>query len=417
LHRLLAHARALLADRSGSTAILFTASIVPMVIAAGVAVDYGRALRLKTYLRSAADSAALAAASARNLEDAQRVTLGEQVFLANVINKVAVTPAVTVSNGIVNVTASSASQSTLMRVAGVEQMDVAVTARAKVPVFTGEIVMVLDYSSSMTNGAGGGLERWQAMRDAAVEMIQGLKNGQANPGLKVGLVPFAHAVYLSLPGEHVLGGTPGVTWTNCTMDRKWPYVIQDSTPTADIATKWGRTDSNDTIGASEYSECPSYASRGLVVRPLSSSHSTVISQIQSMTPYEGTNITTGLSIGWHVISPNAPFGEGGAYGSVDKTIILLTDGEQTMESFGSGGSWSIGAAEQNLADMCTAIKAQGTRIIAVAFSNDMSAATRSRLQACASPGGFYHNPQTGSELADAFRDMTAKIGGRAMLLE
>jgi Flp pilus assembly protein TadG len=412
-------AREFFADRNGSTAMLFAGCLVPALLTAGMAVDYSRAQLAKTRLRAATDGAALAAAGAFGIDSAARMALAQNVFASNTIAKLgAVTPSVSIdAEGVVSVSASLQSGTSLLKAVGIEHIDVAATSRAQVPMVTGEIAMVLDYSSSMTEAAGNGKERWEAMRDAAIDLINRLKNGQANPDLKFGLVPFAGHVYLSLPGEHVLGGTAGVTWTNCTRDRKWPYVSQDATPTSDIATKWGRTDSNDTIGSGEYSECPNYASRGLVLRPLGSDHAAAIGQLQSMTPYQGTNISIGMSLGWHVISPNAPFSEGAPYGSVMKTIILLTDGEQTVESFGTGNSYTESAGEQNLADMCSAIKAQGVRVITVAFSSDVGSSTVNRLETCASPGGFFYNPNNGEQLAESFQDMAHKIGGRAVLVE
>jgi Flp pilus assembly protein TadG len=413
-----ARGRALASDRHGAAAVVFTFCLVPMVIMGGVAVDYGRAQLLKTHLRAAADAAALAAAGAVLVTNDQRITLGRNVFKGNIPAKLGtIEPNVTIADGLVSVTANASSHASLLKIAGIDNIDISVVSRSAVPLPMHEIVMVLDYSSSMTATAGGGLEKWQAMRNAAVDLINRLKNGQAAPDLKIGLVPFADAVYLSLPGEYVLGGTAGTTWTNCTRDRKHPYVSEDTTPVAgNAATKWGRTDGNDTIGAGEYSDCPNYPSRNLVVRPMTNDHAGVISQLQSMEPHQGTNISIGMSIGWHVISPNAPFSEGQAYFSIGKTIILLTDGEQTTDSFGPGGAYNETSGEQNLVDMCAAIKAKGVRIITVAFDLDDSA-TRNRLQNCASTGYFYYEPTNGEQLAAAFQDMSTRLGGRPVLVE
>jgi hypothetical protein len=409
-----------MSDQRGSTAMLCGLCAVPAMLAVGVAIDYSRAELLRTRLRVATDSAALAGAGAYGINSAARVALATNVFNANIRGKLdPVEPTVTVdADGIVSVSATTASHSTLLQAAGIAQVEVSATSRANVPLVTGEIAMVLDYSSSMTTAAGDGKERWEAMRDAAIDLIQRLKNGQANPELKLALVPFARAVYLSLPGDYVLGGTAGVTWTNCTLDRKWPYVNEDSTPDpSNNATKWGRTDGNDTIGSGEYNDCSNYPSNGLVVRPLTNSHEAVISQLQAMQPHEGTNISAGMSIGWHVISPNPPFSEGGAYGSVSKTIILLTDGEQTTASFGSGNDFTDSSGEQNLVDMCAAIKARGVRVITVAFSDDIGTDTQNRLRNCATANDYYFNPRNGEELAKSFLDIAHRIGGHAALLE
>ena len=70
-------------NERAAVALLFGVSAVPFILAAGVALDYGRALDLKTQMQSALDAGALAAAASRNLTDAQRIKLGETAFAAN----------------------------------------------------------------------------------------------------------------------------------------------------------------------------------------------------------------------------------------------------------------------------------------------------------------------------------------------
>ncbi len=412
--------RALVSDQRGGVAIVFALSLLPLFAAGGLAVDYAKAERLRSRLQAAADSAALAAGSALGLDVTGRIAHGARVFTSNIsVEFGTITPNINIDgDGIVTVSAGAPSENSLMKVLGYDHIDVSVVSRSKGAGASGEIVLVLDYSSSMTSDAGGGKERWQAMRDAAIDMIERLTNGLPNPALKIGLVPFADGVYLSLPGQYVLGGTTGVTWSNCTYDRKWPYVREDTTPdTFNDETKWGRTDSNDTIDANEYSDCSNFSSRNLVVKPLTIDHSAVIAQLHAMTPHEGTNISAGMSIGWHVISPNEPFVEGADYNTGEKTIILLTDGEQTTESFGPGSSFEDSAGEQNLADMCTAAKAKGVHIITVAFSDDIGTSTLNRLKNCASSDDYFYNPQDGKGLANAFGEISKGLGTAAVLIK
>lgn len=80
-------------DRKGAVAVLFAATLIAMFLFVGLALDYSRALRAKTTLRSAADAAALAALSsfetdfANNVNEAQMVqnaqTMGQNAFVAN----------------------------------------------------------------------------------------------------------------------------------------------------------------------------------------------------------------------------------------------------------------------------------------------------------------------------------------------
>ena len=49
-------------DERGNISLLFAASLVPMIAAAGTAIDYSRASQARSQLHAAADSAALAVA-------------------------------------------------------------------------------------------------------------------------------------------------------------------------------------------------------------------------------------------------------------------------------------------------------------------------------------------------------------------
>ncbi|MCH9765375.1 MAG: VWA domain-containing protein, partial [Alphaproteobacteria bacterium] len=256
---------------------------------------------------------------------------------------------------------------------------------------------VLDYSSSMDGS------KYQSMRDGAIDLIKLLTDDLTSPSVKIGLVPFAEEVYLSLPGEHVIGGTLGTTWTNCTNDRKWPFTNSDTTPTADIESKWGRTDSNDTIDPTEYDDCANYPAASLVVRPLTDDHSGTVAQLETMVPYEGTNVALGLQFGWQVLSANAPFTEGVSDGSKSKIIILLTDGRQHADGWGADNNHTVDNAISNIDAGCLAIKSSGITIVTVAYELDDDDG-KAQLETCASTGEFYLEGDE-SSIADQFSDV------------
>jgi Flp pilus assembly protein TadG len=67
--------------RAGGVAVTFALALVPIVAAAGIAVDYGRAASVKTALQAALDSAALATAkSASSLTAAQVQSTADKYF-------------------------------------------------------------------------------------------------------------------------------------------------------------------------------------------------------------------------------------------------------------------------------------------------------------------------------------------------
>jgi Flp pilus assembly protein TadG len=70
-------------NRSGNVAILFALTSLVMFSVVGIAIDYGRAVHARGQLQSAADAAALAAASKSNLSDDERLELAAAIFSAN----------------------------------------------------------------------------------------------------------------------------------------------------------------------------------------------------------------------------------------------------------------------------------------------------------------------------------------------
>jgi len=57
--------------------------VFPVIFAAGIAVDFGRAFKTRTALQGATDAAALAVAKAKGLSEGERKTLGQKAATAN----------------------------------------------------------------------------------------------------------------------------------------------------------------------------------------------------------------------------------------------------------------------------------------------------------------------------------------------
>ena len=71
------------ADTRGNVAIIFGVATVPLMIAAGCAVDIARAHIVQNRLQAALDAGAMAAATTPGLTEEERVKMGETVFAAN----------------------------------------------------------------------------------------------------------------------------------------------------------------------------------------------------------------------------------------------------------------------------------------------------------------------------------------------
>lgn len=423
-HGRLGPSRGFAKDCGGVSGITFAFVLMLVLAMTGIAIDYIQAFLVKNRLQHALDASVLAAATRTGISNADRIAHARQVFSANFPAAelgTPATPSITIgSDGKVTGTVTAVVDTTLSKVIGFSNLNVGALSEVQSDSAQGEIVLVLDYSGSM-NSSG----KYEAMRDAATELINMLSNNGANANVRFGLVPFSAHVYGTMESDYIINETPGGMWTNCTQDRRHTHNIQDTTPvTAEDPTKWGMTcaagggeeDEEDEEGGgacNAYSVCTNYSSRNLIIQPLSSSHSTTIANLNSMSPYANTHISLGLSFGWHLISPNPPWQEGVAYNSPGmlKAIVLLTDGQQTSNGWGPGDTQSVSNAEDNLETMCTAIKDKGVTILTVAFDlNDSD--TEDRLRDCASSDEhFFFDVDTGAELLAAFKSIGTQLGG------
>lgn len=379
-----------LKSRNGNFGMAFAVALLPVALAIGAAVDYTGRSNFESKLQEITDASALAAASFKGT-DAQKISHGEEMFAALAARfpdgldpsvQIEITPARSIQ------ATSEASYSThFLLLGGYKELAVGGYAEVNLAgVGRAEMVFVLDYSSSMNS-------RYEAMRDAVINLIDETTGGYTSPDVKIGLVPFAREVYASMDGRYVNGGTLGVTWSNCTRGRKWPFVWKDDTPTGAQASKWGLLDNDDYADVEDpdyYEDCENYTDNNLVVRPLSTNHNTTVAQLMAMTPHSGTNISLGVQFGFQVISPNAPWTEGVSYSDSDwkKFLIVLSDGRHNREGFGPGSIFTEAQGRENMQRTCDRAKSLGITIITVAYEIDDDEG-KDELRQCATDDNYY----------------------------
>ncbi len=395
--------------QKGTTAITFALSIVPVLLAMGAAVDYARYSVARTAMQAALDSGALAVATASSLPDAKREKAGSDTFEANLentgIRPSDVNYSFTLTGNRVSASARYPMASGFMQIAGLTNFAVDVETEITLPSGRkAEVVLVLDYSGSMEEKSGGQV-KYVAMKNAAKKLVTDLET--SNPKkIKVGLVPFSHHVYLTMPEKYIMGKTGSGNWTGCVQDRPHPANLTDATPGTDNKTKWGQPFAK----VHEKLGCAAYAPNKLKVAPLTDDFSGIRAQLEAMRPYQYTHIALGAEFGYHLLSPNEPFTEGAAYTDkgVRKIMVLLTDGRQTEPAFGDG-SRTVGNGESNLEKICQNMKDSGITIVTIAFDlRDKD--TRKRLRDCSSnPDKDFHVAEESSDIAAAFEDIKQQI--------
>lgn len=171
---------------------------------------------------------------------------------------------------------------------------------------------------------------------------------------------------------------------------------------------------------------------------LTDNYSQLRTAVNNMVATGNTNVPLGAMWGWHTLSPNAPFGDGRAYGTerLQKIIIIMTDGENVMSSSngpnnsyynGLGYIWQdrLGITSGNNAarrtaidnrfdhptarieDMCGNMKAADIEVYTVAVQVDSSAQTL--LRRCASGDDHYFPVNSAAGIGAAFDRIAGAI--------
>ena len=174
--------------------------------------------------------------------------------------------------------------------------------------------------------------------------------------------------------------------------------------------------------------------------PMTHKRANVEAGINAMAALGPTLIAEGLDWGWRTISPTQPFTkvEGTAsipaatispYNDVRwmKTVVLMTDGDNDLSagSYGYNGTIysSYGRGREVLATnrfgstsdsnkmteldnqmlaVCSKIKAQNIALYVTSFGTGVSAATKTRLQSCATKPEYYANSTSNADLQAFF---------------
>jgi Flp pilus assembly protein TadG len=192
-------------DRGGNVAIVTGLTAIPLLLAAGVAIDVARSSRSQNALQVAVDAAALAVAASDKavflgLEDAEKAArkaelklLAENFLKANYTDVGEdVMVDVDITDELVTVEGSKVYPTTLMNLAGVRSVDL--NARAEVNLQGGiaeniEIVLVMDITGSMR---GSKLESAKAAAKALIQKVLG--DEPSDEKIRFALVPFSGSV-------------------------------------------------------------------------------------------------------------------------------------------------------------------------------------------------------------------------------
>lgn len=440
------------ASRSGAVHVIFAVALVPVTLAIGAAVDYGRANQIKADLQSALDSAVLAGAieAAGGTPTVNIPKIVENYVAANF--KVA--PAQVESSadpaGIITGTATLLTDTVFLRVMGVSYMNVKVTSQAVWGSGKAEIALALDTTGSM---AGAKMTAAQKAASGLIDTLFAAPSAAQN--VRVAIVPFTTYVNVGLQYRTAAWIT-GANDYSTTSNQCWneypnakysgAYTVKatcyaDGSPydcsyTAYSSVKLGKAVKVCSTVTSTYTWYGCVGSRNYPadlsdtvssgnpvpallnywcsqpLTRLTNSPSTLKTQINSLTADGETYIAPGLLWAWRAISPNPPFADGvAAKAGVNKVVVLMTDGANTHSpNYPDHENWDVTAANKLTAETCTNIKAAGIRIMTIAFAVT-DAAIKNILSTCATTGMDYYDASDINAMTAAFKSIGAKLAG------
>jgi len=184
-------------DQGGNTAMVFALSLVPVIFAAGSALDYSRAGDLRTKLQVATDGTLLSLCQAKtslSKDQLQDMALKSvRAYLPN--GGVTVDPlVVSTSPRVVTMTSHATYDTTFARVSGFNSMALSATGTCSAEERFFEIALALDTTGSMANSSGT-VSKIEALKKAAADFVDFVATSGTLAGhTKVALVPFSAAV-------------------------------------------------------------------------------------------------------------------------------------------------------------------------------------------------------------------------------
>jgi len=350
-------------------------------------------------------------------------------------------------------------------------------------------ISLVPFSQTVRISAGGSNTVPSYMSNATTHTGGGAWNASSNPT----------SLFSVARGRFTLFGDIGTTWGGCVEARLAPYDIRDTAPLSGTEGRmfvpyfapdqpdpgdyskdstWGNYDDedNDYLEDARPGNNSTFAStaaresewglrlrdrtryrtsskrsgtfstswgpnRGCDLQPLirlTDNYSALRTAVNNMSATGNTNVPLGTMWGWHTLSPNAPFGDGRAYGTarLTKIIIIMTDGENVMSdrSNPNRGSYSgLGYIYQNrlgitsgsdsqrrtamdnrfdhptagVEDMCGNMKDQDIEVYTVAVQVDGSAQTL--LRRCATDADHYFPVDSAAGIGAAFDRIAGAI--------
>jgi Mg-chelatase subunit ChlD len=190
--------------------------------------------------------------------------------------------------------------------------------------------------------------------------------------------------------------TGSSTWHGCVGSREYPANITD-----------GGYSSEKVPGVPN-------AWCGQPILALTNTKQTLVDAIDGFVPSGNTYIPAGVTWAYRALTPGEPFGEsiGPASKDLMKIMVVMTDGEN-QNSKDVGSPWHYGTdltqADDWTKQACAEAKKAGITVYTVSFGKGVPGAAKKIMKDCATTADGYVHAQNSTNLADAFDAIAAKV--------
>ena len=421
--------------RGGNVAITFGIALIPIVCAAGAAIDYSHANSVKADLQASLDATALmlskeAATDTNDQLQANALKYFKANFNRSEAKNITIVATYSSNNSTVLVNGTVNVPTNIMQIIGYNNFTIKGSSTATWGTEQLRVALVLDNTGSMQQA-----NKMNSLKSATNALLSQLSSAATvNGDVYVSIIPFAKDVNIGSANY----SESWLDWTDfdensgyCTVNKDWNKT---KTKCLSQKGKWVVTNHSDWNGCvtdrgdstqpssgdydtnvvapttgipatlfspDQNSACPT------AVMPLSYDWSAMTDVVNSMYPNGTTNQAIGLMHGWMSLvggGPYPPPPPKSAGAEEHKIIILLTDGLNTEDRWYSKQS-SIDARQELT---CANIKADGITLYTIQVNTGKDPVS-TLLQNCASsPDDFYYLT-TASQIAAAFNDIGSKI--------
>ena len=419
-----------LKNERGNFALFSAIALVPLLMCAGVAIDFARMESAKSKLQDISDAAALRSANAymqaesRPMKDAR--VEGREFFRENIdrqdkirVRRIAISRPET---NTLRVESKAQLKPMFMQVFGYPRFEMAVASEVNIGSRVGaEIAIAFDTTSSMTFGT-----KWNDSMDSILSLLEGIKTISGSDNFYVGLVPFQDRVNIGKSASRAgwLNGSPPISaapddWRGCVQPREvsqggFTWSVNDDRPTLqpfDYTTRYmpgGLGDKPSGI------TCPTQE----LVSPTADIQS-IIDTTKTLTNDGTGRQDVGMAWAWRMLSPKWR----GQWGLANyptanvnqrrKYLIFMSDGMTAAykyemskeEDWGHNMGSRVGF--EHIAELCSKIKAEGIQIYMLHLTGNSH--SDPYYQQCASTPAHYFRIDEPKDMENVFSDILSQF--------